>query len=162
MASSSTPDQDSLVTTFNALPRSRTLQSTSHPNVWHISHRHIPLQPPSSVLFILHPLSGYHHVAGPIPPSADSASSEVKATVWAMVLLKAFNTGLGVEQPEAIGRPWSWACNDAEMAGALGETLRGMGVKVPEEVGLPSVEESAEADKQWEAFLGDFLRMMGQ
>ena len=61
-----------------------------------------------------------------------------------------------------MGRPWSWACSEAEIAGALGETLRGIGVMAPEGVDLAGGEESAEGNKQWEAFLGYFLRMMRQ
>ena len=100
-------------------------------------------------------------MAGPIPPSADNTSSELKATVWAMALLQAFNAGLGIEQQEIIGRPWSWSCNDAEMAGAVGETLRGMGVEAPEGVGLATADDNEAADKQWETFLGNFLRTIG-
>lgn len=80
-----------------------------------------------------------------------------------MLLLKAFNGGLGgvVAAGEsagggavAIGRPWSWVCNDAEMAGALGETLRGMGVTAPEGVGLAGEEENEIGDEEWGRLYG--------
>ena len=46
-----------------------------------------------------------------------------------MLLLKAFNKGLGATEEiksasAAVGRPWSWVCNNAHMTGADGEMLR--------------------------------------
>lgn len=58
-----------------------------------------------------------------------------------MLLLKGFNDGLGVTEEDrrggaVMGRPWSWVYDEAEMAGALGEVLRGMDVQAPEGVGF--------------------------
>lgn len=75
-----------------------------------------------------------------------------------MLLLKAFNKGLGASEVDqragAIGRPWSWVCNDAEMAGAVGETLRSIGVVAPEGVGVAGDEENGIADEEWRRFFG--------
>ena len=74
--------------------------------------------------------------------------------MWAMLLLKAFIEGLGDGSAGSVGRPWSWVSNDAEMAGAVGETLRGMGVTAPEGMGVAGEEENAIADEEWEGFFG--------
>ena len=52
-----------------------------------------------------------------------------------------------------IGRPWSCVCNDGEMAGAVGEVLRWMGVVVPEGIGVAEEEENAVAEEEWRGFL---------
>lgn len=57
-----------------------------------------------------------------------------------MLLLKVFNEGLGASDEDKsagamLGRPWSWVCDDTEMAGVGGEMLRGVGVVVPEGLG---------------------------
>lgn len=74
-----------------------------------------------------------------------------------MLLLKAFNEGLGATEADKragaiVGRPWSWVCDDAEMAGAVGEMLRGIGVLAPEGVGLAGDEENGIADEEWARF----------
>ena len=86
-----------------------------------------------------------------------------------MLLLKAFNGGLGATddikaQGLQVGRPWSWVCNDAEMAGAVGEVLRGMEVTAPEGVGVAEEEENNIADGEWTRFFGglhNHVRGMG-
>lgn len=76
-----------------------------------------------------------------------------------MLLLNAFNKSLGATEEEkragaVVGRPWSWVSNDAEMAGAVGEMLRSIGVLAPEGVGLAGDEENAIADEEWRRFFG--------
>lgn len=87
-----------------------------------------------------------------------------------MLLLKGFIDGLGVTEEDKragmiMGRPWTWVCDDAEMAGAVGEVLRGMGVQAPEGVGVAEAEENAIADEGWRNFFGKLhsqVRGMGQ
>ena len=55
---------------------------------------------------------------------------------WSARLLMAFSRGLGANQEDRmagaiVGRPWSWVCNDAEMAGAVGEVMSIIGVQAP-------------------------------
>jgi len=146
-------DPTTLVSTFNALPRNKVSPSGSVPNHWHISLRQVPLDPPGHLLFIISPASRYVHVEGPLPPDYSTASTEVKATAVSMLLLKAFNDGLGAGgEGGSIGRPWSWACEDAELAGAVGEMLRGMGVVAPKGVGVAEKEENVIADGEWRGF----------
>ena len=70
------------------------------------------------------------------------------------LLLKGFNSGLGgIQGSRVIERPWSWVCEDAELAGAVGETLRTMGVVAPEGMGVAEKEESDIADEGWQGFI---------
>lgn len=156
-------DPASLVDTFNALPRKRLSPSGTIPNHWHISLRHVPLQPPGYVLFIVSPASQYIHTEGPLPPNYQDAPIEVKATLWSILLLRAFNNGLGAVDQEVppIGRPWSWVCGDAEMAGAVGERLRGLGITAPEDMGIAEEEENRKADECWERFFATLRQQMG-
>lgn len=163
-------DPTGLVSTFNALPRDRLMPSGSIPNHWHISIRAVPLDPPGHLLFLILPAARYVHVEGPLPPDFATASLSIKATAVAMLLSKGFNDGLGVTEEDkragmVMGRPWSWVCDDAEMAGAVGEALRGMGVQAPEGVGIAGPEENAIADEGWRGFFGKLhnqVRGMGQ
>ena len=146
-------DPTALVSTFNALPRNKLLPSGSVANHWHVSLRQVPLQPPGYLLFFICPPARYVYVEGPLPPEYSNASTEVKATMLSMLLLKAFNGGVGAGQgTPGVGRPWTWVFPDAEMAGAVGETLRGMGVLAPEGVGIASKEENDVADEEWQNF----------
>ena len=78
----------------------------------------------------------------------------MKAAMTSALLLKGFNGGLGgVQGNGAIGRPWSWVCEDAELAGAVGETLRTMGVVAPEGVGVAEKDENDIADEGWNGFI---------
>lgn len=53
-----------------------------------------------------------------------------------------------------VGRPWSWVCNNAEIAGTVGEMMRSIGVLAPEGVGLAGDEENEIADEEWRGFFG--------
>lgn len=76
------------------------------------------------------------------------------AETLALLLLDAFNTGLNTteEQRRAgfnVGRPWSWVSNDPELAGALGQVMRSIGVLAPEGVALAGDEENGIAERGW-------------
>ena len=90
-------------------------------------------------------------------------SIAIRATALAMLLIKAFNDGLGGPPPDSgngMGRPWSWVCNDAELAGAMGETLRAMGVQAPEGMGIAQETENSIADEEWNRFFEALQRSM--
>lgn len=53
-----------------------------------------------------------------------------------------------------MGRPWSWVSEDAELAGAVGEVLRSLGVMKPEGLGIAGEEENGVAGEEWRRFLG--------
>lgn len=146
-------DPQSLVSIFNNLPRRPQVPAGNIPNHWHFSLRAVPLNPPGSLLFLLQPQSRYMHVEGPIPPAAESQSMAVRANMYAMLLLKAFNSGLGAPASVQMGRPWTWSTQDAEVAGAVGEVLRGWGIEAGlEAVGVSDDEERKIADEEWERF----------
>ena len=155
-------DPTALVATFNALPRNQLSPSGSVPNHWHVSLRQVPLEPPGYLLFIINPPARYTHVEGPLPSDFANASTEVKAATLSVLLLKSFTGGLGACGPEPgiIGRPWTWAFQDAEMAGAVGETMRGMGVLAPEGVGVANEEENGIADEEWQGFFATLNRQV--
>lgn len=155
-------DPSQLVATFNTLPRRPLAPSGNVANHWHISVRHVGLEPPGDLLLIVNPAARYVHVEGPLPSSAANAPVSVKAATWALLLLKAFNNALGNDgMEEAKLRPWTWACNDAEMAGALGEMLRTMGVTAPEGVSVAEEGDNTIADEEWAKFIGRLQEKMG-
>ncbi|KAI4252336.1 MAG: hypothetical protein LQ352_004343 [Teloschistes flavicans] len=120
-------DPASLVSSFRALPRRQLVPSGSAPNFWHFSIRQVPLSPPGAVLFLVNPPSEYVHVEGPLPEAFHMESLAIRANIVTLLLLKAFVSGLG--NSVQMGRPWEWMTDDAEMAGAIGECLRGMGIR---------------------------------
>lgn len=145
-------DPASLVSSFRALPRRQLVPSGSAPNFWHFSIRQVPLSPPGAVLFLVNPPSEYVHVEGPLPEAFHMESLAIRANIVTLLLLKAFVSGLG--NSVQMGRPWEWMTDDAEMAGAIGECLRGMGIRD----GLDAVgvidEESGRSDEEhWTRFL---------
>ena len=127
-------DPTTLVAAFNALPRNKTTPSGIIPNHWHITVRHIPITPTYDVLFLVNPAGRFTAVEGPLPDELKDQGTALKATTVALLLLKAFVGALGGRVKGREVRPWTWCCNDAELAGALGEVLRGMGVTAPEGV----------------------------
>ena len=154
---SSSAEADSLVAKFNSLPRDRKVPSGTVEAHYHFSIQRVPLTPPGHLLFIIIPAIQYVHVEGPLPPDYEVASLPVRAATIAQLLMKAFADGLGAA-PEAkaaglqVGRPWSWVCNDAAMAGAVGEVLRDIGVTAPEGVGVAQEDENGIADESWKDF----------
>ena len=153
-------DPASLVNTFNSLPRNKLTPSGVNPNHWHISLRHVPLHPPGHLLFLINPATRFVYTPGPIPPSAQNEPITAKASMLALLLIQAFNNGLGVPRRrncEEFGRPWSWVCNDAEMAGVVCEKIKGLGVQAPEGVGVAEEAENRIADEEWERFVGMLL-----
>ncbi|KAL8791585.1 MAG: hypothetical protein Q9195_005849 [Heterodermia aff. obscurata] len=150
-------DPATLVTTFNALPRNPKVPSGLVANHWHFFLRNVPLNPPGS---------RYVHVEGPIPPAAETEPLPLRATIYAMLLLKAFNNDLGAPPGYGAavrnGQPWSWSTDDAEVAGAVGEVLRGWGVgEGLESVGVAGQEDNTIATEQWAGFLEQLTAQSG-
>ena len=83
-----------------------------------------------------------------------------------MLLLKAFNSDMGAppDGVQGVGarRPWSWSTDDAEVAGAVGEVLRGWGIADGlDTVGVAGEEEKGIADEDWSGFLERLKGMAG-
>lgn len=150
-------DPSTLILSFLALPRKRLSPSGSVSNTWYFSIRYVPITPPGSVLFHLNPASGYVHVEGPLPPASETESLAVRANVVALLLMKSFVGSLG--GATSVGRPWEWKTDDAEMAGAVGECLKGMGIgEGLEAVSVVGEEERRGGEEEW----GKFLRRLVQ
>ena len=61
-----------------------------------------------------------------------------------------------------VGRPWTWSTDDAEVAGAVGEVLKGWGVgEGLESVGIAGQEDNTIATEQWAEFLGQLKAKAG-
>ncbi|KAI4237773.1 MAG: hypothetical protein LQ349_001581 [Xanthoria aureola] len=152
-------DPSTLISSFLALPRNCLSPSGSVSNTWNFSIRHVPIDPPGSVLFLLNPGSGYVHVEGPLPPASDTESLAVRANIIALLLMKSFVGSLG--GAASVGRPWEWKTDDAEMAGALGECLKGMGIgEGLEAVGVVGNEERRRGEEEWGKFLRGLVHVV--
>ncbi|KAI4267437.1 MAG: hypothetical protein LQ337_008349 [Flavoplaca oasis] len=152
-------DPSSLISSFLVLPRNRLSPSGSVPNTWYFSIRHVPLDPPGSVLFLLNPASGYVHVEGPLPPTSDTESLAVRANIIALLLMKSFVGSLG--GAASVGRPWEWKTDDAEMAGAVGECLKDMGVGDGlETIGVVGEDERRSGEEEWQKFLQGLVNVV--
>ena len=158
MMASSDLDPAGLIRDFNNLPRSEYAPSgeaADAPNRSHISLRNIPSDPPSNVLFIISPPSRTVQYIEALPPDSVSGSIALKAGVWSLLLLKAWTQ---TENGPPKVRPWTWDCNDAEMAGALSETFRGIGVQEPSSVGVGAKDDNEIADEAWECFIENLIQ----
>jgi MYND finger len=120
-------DLQELVRAFNRLPRSPKTPSglDSH---WHIAIRHVPLSPPGDLLHLVHPGSQYTHVDGPAQ-ILSVVSAESRADIVLPMLLRSFVNNMGEIDPHVTPRrPGSWGTRDKELAMALEEKLKAVGV----------------------------------
>ena len=141
------------VQTFNSLPRQKLAPSGAVPNHWHFSIRHVPLEPPGDLLFILNPKARYVHVEGPAT-ILSLKSPTAQAQVVAPLLLKAFNHGLGSDSEAPKIAPWTWSTTDPELARALEARLKDLGVREDvRKVGTSNAEENKVAGEEWESFM---------
>jgi hypothetical protein len=129
------------VKSFNALPQPR-LTRSGLPNHWHFDLRYIPLDPtPSHVLFLVQLDSGYIHSERlPLgispresgiaffPESGTEAAPEVSKA-----LLHAFVDGFGTHRfgpnPSPPFSPWEFTTEDPDLAKAVGEEFKKIGVR---------------------------------
>ena len=142
---------ESDVQAFNSLPRQKLSPSGAVPNHWHFSVRHVPLEPPGDLLFIVNPGARYVHVEGPAPILTLTTPAK-QAEVVVPLLVKAFNGGLG----DAFNlAPWSWSTTSAELARAVGARLRQAGVREEAaQVGTGGADEEKVASEEWDRFMG--------
>ncbi len=100
------------------------------------------------------------HVEGPLPRLPTTTPIEINATIWAMLMLKAFVGNLGGQG--TVGRPWSWAMQFAEMAGAVVVILKGIGVEGQlGEVEVSGKVDNEFADEEWERFFAELAGRAG-
>ncbi|KAF3933998.1 hypothetical protein ABW19_dt0209913 [Dactylella cylindrospora] len=158
-------NQLDLVEAFNSLPRSRCLPSGVPSNTWHFSIRHIPLDPPGDVLFIVNTASRFLHTEGPIqyPSSPDPNKSDLETRAKAIVpfLLRTFSNRFNInDQQVPAFAPWTWITCDGEFAELVEKELRAAGVREDLcAVGLGSRRENEEAQEDWCKFVGALTRV---
>jgi hypothetical protein len=154
----------SAVQTFNSLPREQSAPSGIVSNHWHFSIRHVPLEPPGDLVFVLNPEARYIHVEGPRTILA-LPTATAQAEVIAPLLLKAFNEGLGTPPATPKLAPWTWSTTTQELATAVGAKLKDMGVRQDLiQIGHGNAMEEQIAVEEWERFMGQlkFLHLRPQ
>ena len=140
--------------TFNSLPRQKFAPSGQMPNHWHFSIRHVALEPPGDLLFILNPGARYIHVEGPAPMLSLSTPA-AQAEVIVPLLLKAFNGGMGNPPSAPRLAPWTWSTTNSDLARAVEARLSQLGVKEEvTKVETGNIEEEKIATEEWERFEG--------
>ena len=83
----------------------------------------------------------------------------MRANIIALLLMKSFVNSLG--GATSVGRPWEWMTDDAEMAGAIGECLKGMGiVDGLEAIGVVGEEERRRGEEEWGKFLRGLIQVV--
>lgn len=125
------------------------------PNHWHISIRHVPLQPPGHVVVLVQPDSHYVDSQGSIERAlgralGDAIDLENEATVLVIVrlILQSF-----VNRSPQIGRPWSWCTNDEAMAGRIIGLMRRLNVdEALLDMPAASDEQNASCEQDWEGY----------
>lgn len=143
---------NSVVEAFNSLPRQELTPSGVVSNHWHFSVRHVPLDPPGDLLFILNPGARYIHVEGPAPILSMPISAQARIIV--PLLLKAFNDGLGNSSSATKLAPWTWSTTSSELARAVESRLLELGVMGEvAKVGSGDTEEEKVASEEWERFM---------
>ena len=137
---------DNLVESFNKLSRNPKAPSGMIANEWHFDIRYVPLEPcPSHVVAMINPGSRYFHLERvPLGVGQDDGaisffpeSSKDAAPVVARALMFAFvnnmgnNRFMGRNAPPPYG-PWNFTTEDRELAAAVGDELKRIGVRAPE------------------------------
>ncbi|KAF5328921.1 hypothetical protein D9758_016823 [Tetrapyrgos nigripes] len=132
-------ENDQIVKAFNALPRKPNLP-LGQDNQWHFDLRFISIEPPSHMLFLYQVDSSYAHVERlPVGSSASESgiaffpeTGKEAAPEMAKAIMHSFNTGLGSarfqSKTSAIPAPWKLTTEDANLARAVGEELKRIGV----------------------------------
>ncbi|KAF5329311.1 hypothetical protein D9619_009394 [Psilocybe cf. subviscida] len=136
-----TMSDQQLVDAFNALPRKEKSPAGAGPNNWHFDVRYISLTPPSHILTLVQPKSGFFHterlpVGGDaleyFPETPIEAAHEVaKAVLRAFVDTLGLKTHLGDKAPAAFG-PWALSTQDKDFAAAVSAEFKRIGVTARE------------------------------
>ncbi|KDR76932.1 hypothetical protein GALMADRAFT_138969 [Galerina marginata CBS 339.88] len=135
-----------LVKKFNALPRNEKAPSGLVPNEWHFDLRYIQIEPtPGHIVAIIQPQSQFIHMERlPVgiggrtsgitffPESGKEAAPEVaKALLHAFVDNLGQNQMMGSNAPPVFA-PWKLTTEDKDLAAAVGEEFKRLGVRAKE------------------------------
>ena len=151
---------EAIISRFNSMPRNERSPSGMVANHWHFSIRHVPLEPPADLLFLINPASHFVHTEGPLPSATPGQNDEARAVAQAFLLVKAFASGLGGSAPDgrtkealSVGRPWSWSTRTEAEAKEMETALKTLGVTGELlHVEVASQEINTEADEDWAGF----------
>lgn len=154
----------SLVQEFNSLPRQQTLPSGLGPNRWVFGLHVVPIPPAGYLLFILNPMARFIHGEGPLPVETrplSGAEVRERGKKVAILLLKAFVSGLGRAQTPDRFAPWEWVAEDMELAAVVSSHLRSLGVHSELcTVGVATDQEKNIAADCFAGFLENLVRTM--
>ncbi|KAK2050621.1 hypothetical protein LZ31DRAFT_547905 [Colletotrichum somersetense] len=152
------------VRSFKSLSRKRTTP-TGLPNHWVFGLRHVPIDPEGDLVVVVHPLSRYLLSAGPAQIlSLPGASDKAKALVPLLLdaFLKGNSSSGALSTSETFFAPWSWEVDDPELASAISQELKQLGIEgVLGHVEACSAGDRAILDESWHALL-ERLRGMTQ
>jgi len=163
-----------LVKSFNALLRNPKTPSGFVPNEWHFDIRYIHIEPtPSHVLFLLQPQSQFIHLERlPLGLSPGTSgltffpeTGKEAAPDLVKGLLHSFVNNLGLNGPgdKAFGAPWKLSTEDRELAEAVGQEVKRLGVR--EEalwtIGVSSPRVNSLARTAFENYFGTLKKSIG-
>lgn len=156
-----------LVRQFNALRRTPSAPSGYCANKWLFGLHLVPLPPPGNLLFLVNPGSRYVHCEGPLPADQQPLNPtqlNERAHEVAVLLLKAFVSGLGAPEVPARSRlgPWELACEDPRLGAAVSRVLRSLGVR-SEVCGIldATEEEKRIAQEEFQSFMMTLVQTAG-
>lgn len=161
-------NMNSVVASFNALPRQEKAPSGTVPNHWYFAIRHVPLEPPGDLVHIVQPDSEFVVTAGPTQINS-LPSVAAKAKVIVPLLLDTFVAGLSRDHQGNVTlgtrpfAPWTWSCNDLELSKALESHMKELGVRTELcTIGTGTAKEEQIGKKAWSRLLESLQSMMGQ
>ena len=163
-----------LVKSFNALPRNPKAPSGFVPNEWHFDIRYIQIEPtPSHVLFLLQPQSQFVHLERlplGLSPGASGLTffpetGREAAPELVKGLLHSFvnNLGLNRSGEKIFGAPWKLSTEDRELAEAVGEEVKRLGVRAEAlwTIGVSSPRVNGLAQTAFENYFGTLKKSIG-
>jgi hypothetical protein len=155
------------VQAFNALPRPKTRLS-GLPNHWIIAIRHISLPPPGDLVFATHPEIWFGITdRGPcqithLATAAEKAQAMLRRLLSIFLEMGQQALTAGIEDEAHSMAPWTWSCEDPELATALESVLRSNGVRAELcTVGTATSEEVDMVKKRWSNICSGMLKEPG-
>ncbi len=159
-------DDTALARAFNNLTLAETTP-TGLPNGWHLSVRHVPMNPAGDMVFLVHPQSEYICSEGPANISC-LPTSDTQANVAVPLLLNRFVKGVhtgptGEPLPNMpVVAPARLCTNDSELARAIERKFIALGIRQELcTIHAGTVEENETSDKGWRRTLSSLVQMAG-
>ncbi|RDL39875.1 uncharacterized protein BP5553_04215 [Venustampulla echinocandica] len=157
---------EATVQAFNNLPRPQTTPSGLS-SYWYLAVRHVPLNPPSDLVHLVHPESTFMHTAGP-KDILSLPTPGAQADIVVPLLLESFVKGLDRGPNGEVSEvppfaPWTWGTKDAGLARAIEAKLKALGVREDLcSMGIGSKRDNDASDETWSVFLSKLKELTGQ